>query len=362
MSPERSEHHLLDRIFETSPTGIVVLTPEGDVVRCNQRAQQLLDLEKSTIEGKTFVEPEWAFVDDTGERLPEAEHPYVQVHEHRGPMFNQEFRMERPHAPTIDLSISGAPIINEDGTVERIVFAFEDITERRDRERELRVKNEQLEVLNRVVRHDIRNDMAVVLGWLEIVEDEIDSDRGERAVSRMHNAGHHVVELTETVHDLVDVVTGEEDLETEPVQLAPVLQTAIDIARESYPDAEIELEEPIPETAVSATDLLVSVFQNLLNNAVRHNDASEPRVRIATDANDEWVRVSIADNGPGIPQAQKRSIFGKGEKGLDSESTGMGLYLVETLVDNYGGEVRVDDNEPEGSVFTVELETAAHTQ
>ncbi|MFA9516042.1 ATP-binding protein [Halopenitus sp. H-Gu1] len=362
MSPNISEHHLMDRIFETSPTGIVVLTPDGDVVRCNQRAQQLLELEKSEIEGKTYVEPEWAFIDAAGERIPQEEHPYVQVYENRGPIFNQEFRMERPHAGPIDLSISGAPIINENGTVERIVFAFEDITDRRERERELRVKNEQLEILNRVVRHDIRNDMAVVLGWLETVEDEIDSDRGEQAVSRMRNASNHVVELTETVHDLVEVVTGEGALETEPIQLTPVLQTSVDIARESYPRAEIEVEEPVPDVAVSATDLLVSIFQNLLNNAVQHNDASEPRVTIAAEANDERVRISIADNGPGIPSEQKRSIFGKRQTGHESESTGIGLYLVETLVANFGGEVRVEDNEPRGSIFIVELQIAEQVQ
>lgn len=360
MRRQLPEHHLLDRIFETSPTGIVVLTPDGDVTRCNQRAQQLLQLEKSDIEGKTYAEPEWAFIDADGNRIPQDQHPYVQVRENRGPIFNQEFRMERPHAGTIDCSISGAPIIDEDGVVERIVFAFEDITDRRVRERELHVKNEQLEILNRVVRHDIRNDMAVVLGWLEIIEDEIDSDRGEQAVSRMKNAGKNVLELTETAHDLVEVVTGEGALETEPTHLAPVLRTTVEIAREAHPDAEIVIEEPIRDIAVSATDLLSSVFQNLINNAVKHNDADDPRVTIATKANDEHVRISIADNGPGIPEEQKQRIFGKGQKGLESESTGIGLYLVETLVDNFGGEVRVEDNDPNGSIFIVELQPVVH--
>lgn len=81
--------------------------------------------------------------------------------------------MNRPHASTIDLSISGAPLMDEQGSVQRLVFSFEDITERRERERQLNLKNEQLEVLNRVVRHDIRNDMAVVIGWLETVQDEV---------------------------------------------------------------------------------------------------------------------------------------------------------------------------------------------
>ena len=69
---------------------------------------------------------------------------------------------------------------------------------------------------------------------------------------------------------------------------------------------------------------------------------------------EESTTVRVADNGPGIPDTQKETIFGKGEKGLDSPGTGLGLYLVRTLVKQYGGAVWVEDNDPEGSVFVVE--------
>jgi len=68
--------------------------------------------------------------------------------------------------------------------------------------------------------------------------------------------------------------------------------------------------------------------------------------------------VSIADNGPGIADTHKEQIFQEGQKGLESGGTGIGLYLVNTLVDRYGGDVWVEDNEPTGSVFVVELPLA----
>ncbi|XGI84646.1 sensor histidine kinase [Halorutilales archaeon Cl-col2-1] len=67
------------------------------------------------------------------------------------------------------------------------------------------------------------------------------------------------------------------------------------------------------------------------------------------------VVISIADNGPGVPDNEKDEIFGRGEKGLESEGTGVGLYLVDTLVENYGGEVWVDDSEMGGAAFKVKL-------
>lgn len=353
-----AETRLLDRIFETSPTGIVVLTPEGEITRCNQRAEELLALEESAIEGQTYAEPEWTFVDQSGDPIPESEHPFVQVRSSRGPIFSQEFRLARPHAEPIDLSISGAPIMDEAGDVERLVFAFEDITELRARERELTMMTEQLEVLNRVVRHDIRNDMAVVLGWLETVEAEVESEQGLEAIDRITRASQHVIELTETARDLVDVVTDEVSMTVEPVRVEPVLRDEVLIARESYPEATIEIDGELPDVAVEATDLLGSVLRNLLNNAIQHNDSAEPRIEITVNAAPETVHIEVADNGPGVPEGQKWSIFGKGEKGLESTSTGIGLYLVETLVSQFGGDVWVEDNEPRGAVFIIELQRA----
>jgi signal transduction histidine kinase len=77
-------------------------------------------------------------------------------------------------------------------------------------------------------------------------------------------------------------------------------------------------------------------------------------VREAADS----VVISVADDGPGIPPERRDSIFGKGQKGLDSDGTGIGLYLVSTLVEQFGGEVWVEDAEPRGSVFNVRLLTA----
>ena len=85
-----------------------------------------------------------------------------------------------------------------------------------------------------------------------------------------------------------------------------------------------------------------------------HNDRERPEVTLSATADDDVVRVRIADNGPSVPDEQKERIFEEGEKGIDSEDTGLGLHLVRTLVDRYGGDVRVGDNEPEGSVFVAE--------
>jgi len=101
--------------------------------------------------------------------------------------------------------------------------------------------------------------------------------------------------------------------------------------------------------------MLHSIFRNLLTNAVQHNDREVPTVTVSASERDETVVVRVADDGPGVSDEQKDEIFAKGTKGGESAGTGLGLYLVETLVDTYGGSVHVEDNEPRGAVFVVEL-------
>jgi len=100
------------------------------------------------------------------------------------------------------------------------------------------------------------------------------------------------------------------------------------------------------------------VFRNLLRNAIEHNDTTPPEVTVSAIVEGELVTVEIADNGPGVLDDRKDEIFGKGERGLESGGAGVGLYLVRSLVESYGGRAWVEDNDPKGAVFVLELPTA----
>ena len=164
------------------------------------------------------------------------------------------------------------------------------------------------------------------------------------------------MELTKTARELSEVMLQDE-LDDEWTSLTPALERAIEEVRLTFPGAAIEVRGSFPQAEVVGNEMLDSVFRNLLQNAVQHNDKNLPQVAVTTSIGDDWVEVRVADNGPGVPDEQKEEIFGRGERGLDSEGTGIGLYLVESLVDGYGGGVWVEDRDPEGSVFVVRLPT-----
>jgi PAS domain S-box-containing protein len=263
--------------------------------------------------------------------------------------------------------IHSSPIFDDEGNPVWMAESNIDITDRVEYERELESQRDNLEMLNRVVRHDIRNDMTVVNGRANLLEAHVE-ESGQEDLAAIQRATENAIELTKTARDLSETMLSTEE-DVEPVGLAHHLEAPIENARSTFEHALITVEDRIPDVEVPGNELLEAVFRNLIQNAIVHNDKEAPKVHVSTSRREETVTIAIADNGPGIPDEQKEQIFGKGEKGLDSPGTGIGLYLVETLVEQYGGEVWVEDrgdteaapdswgdeDDPEGSVFYVEL-------
>jgi PAS domain S-box-containing protein len=236
----------------------------------------------------------------------------------------------------------------------RCVSVVRDITERRRYEERLERQRDNLEILNQVVRHDIRNDLQVVLGYAESLRRFVDGDEGSATVERVVRSARNAIEITGTAGDVAEVMLTA-DAETEPVGLRRRLVDQIDEVRSTYTDAVLTTEGSIPDVDVRADDMLGSAFRNLLTNAIEHNDETVREVTVAATRADGEVVVRIADNGPGIPDERKETVFEEGEKSLDSGGTGLGLYLVKTLLDRYDGGIRIEDNDQSGAVFVVEL-------
>ncbi len=227
-----------------------------------------------------------------------------------------------------------------------------------DPERRLKQQRDDLELLNQVMRHDIRNDLQLVSAYAALLEDHVDED-GEAYLEVIRESTESAVALTTTVRDLAEVMLRE-DAEQSRLALDRVLSQQVEEVRSAYTEAVFSVDGAFPEATVVADDMLSSVFRNLLRNAVQHNDKTPPKVDVSArvDEKDDVAEVRIADNGPGVPAEHHDEIFGKGEKGLDSPGAGIGLYLVRSLVETYGGDVWVQDNEPEGAMFVVRLPLA----
>jgi two-component system sensor kinase len=102
---------------------------------------------------------------------------------------------------------------------------------------------------------------------------------------------------------------------------------------------------------VMADQVLRSVFDNLIRNAILHGQATEVVVAIKKLANE--IEVRVADNGSGIPKQYRKNIFEEGFTAGQSGNTGLGLYIVKKTIDRYGGSIKIEDNKPKGTIFVI---------
>lgn len=231
---------------------------------------------------------------------------------------------------------------------------------RREQSQKLQQKMEQVErqrdalsVLNQMIRHDIRNDLQLVQGYAQQLTDSIGDD-GADVLKTVISSTEEAIELTEEAGDLSELLLAE-DPDIGSIRIDEVVQGEIEAARNANPDVHIEYQQPEADLTVTGDQMLSSVVRNLVSNAIRHNDSSTPSVFVSLSATEESARLTVGDNGPGIPDEEKTEIFQHGMKRDGSPGTGIGLFLVSVIVDRYGGDVRVEDREPRGAKFIVEL-------
>ena len=225
--------------------------------------------------------------------------------------------------------------------------------DRINQKQQIESQRDNLDLLNQIVRHDIRNDLQILLGRLDLLAEQANDAQSEHVNAALRCA-ENAVELTQSARELSEVLL-QNGTDSKSISLNRVVRQQIEEIRSAKTDAEITIDGSIPDVMIRANEMFDSVIRNLLKNAIQHNDKQDPEITISAIDQKEYVQLRIADNGPGVRDAQKESIFGKGEKELESSGTGIGLYLVSTLIESYGGDVWVEDNNPRGAVFVIEL-------
>lgn len=343
-----ADQEKLRQIIDLVPDLIFVKNHGGEYLLANEATAEAYGSTPEEVEGKREAD-----IIPNVENSEEFREDDLEVIESGEPKEVSEEELTTADGDTRILQTTKIPY-QVPGSGEDAVLGYaRDVTDLKKYEHRLQTQRDNLEILNQVVRHDIRNDLQLVLAYAETLKTHVDED-GDEYVNQVLEAARDAVDITATARDVTDVML-QSDVDRHPVQLRSVLENVVESVRSSQIRAVITIDGTIPNVDVFADDMLESVFRNLLTNAIKHNDKEIPEVTVSTTLEHDAVSVRITDNGPGIPDERKEEVFEQGEMDLDSGGTGLGLYLVDTLVDRYGGDVHVEDNDPEGSIFVVEL-------
>ncbi|WP_158600088.1 PAS domain S-box protein [Halorubrum sp. Atlit-28R] len=222
--------------------------------------------------------------------------------------------------------------LTEIGGERRVVTIARDVTGRRDRE-------ERVQVLNRVLRHNVRNDMDAVLGYTASIEETAEDETVREYAESVHNIANGLLELSGKARAASQMLQDNDDPENRRV--GTVLESIVADLRESHDEATIQLssaEAPAPaDTAVFRL-----VLSELVENAVEHGGDS-PEVEIETTpftANEE-TRITVRDDGPGIPDRVLTPFQADGESPFQ-HNHGIGLWLVNWGVRQLGGGIEFE--------------------
>lgn len=231
--------------------------------------------------------------------------------------------------------------------------------------------NSQSTLLNRLLRHEVLNKINVIQGVAtRLVDRGHTNDNGSsqtihQSADQIHQSADHIEDTIQEVGVLTQN-DGSTSPSFDPVAIAELIEDQVDAITTTHPEAVIDIDTRLStEPAVRGDLHLGSVFEELLENTVEHNDAATQRVDVTISATNTRVRVRIADNGPGLPADQQAILEGGTLPTYDDPTTGFGLPLVRVLVTQYGGSIDVEQNPAaaNGTAITVDLpRVTEHTQ
>jgi len=237
-------------------------------------------------------------------------------------------------------SICSHVIIGQDGEINGIEGVIRDITERKQAEQELKISRERLKTANSILRHDITNDLTVIKSAVDIYRDE----RDETMIDEIEKRVKKSIETIHNQKDQMAFLDTHADLDEYDVK--QVVQDVI----KNYPDLEFKI---TGSGNAYADNALYSVFDNIISNAVRHGKTTQLDIDIIPGK--EHCEIRFKDYGTGVPDEIKDKIFDEGYHYGKTGHTGIGLYIVQQTVEEYGGEVTVEDNKPHGAIFIIRM-------
>lgn len=236
---------------------------------------------------------------------------------------------------------------------------------REEQERLRRLAESQEEFVS-IVSHELRTPVAGVLGFLQTTLDHWDAmgeDERRSAVRRAAGNARRLQGLARDVLDSESLTTGRMSFAFGPVDLAVEVREAVEAAGQVLGERAITLDAPEAPLEVEAdADRIQQVLTNLLDNAAQNSPAGEPiAVRLA--AADGTAVLTVADHGPGLPADVAERVFDRFVRGrLDRiGGTGLGLYIVKSIVEAHHGTVTVASAPGEGATFTVALPLAGRS-
>ena len=348
-----------ETIVETIWDGVTVLDADEQFVLVNDAYCEMTGYDREELIGEhaTYVH------DDAVHEQAQSLHEEVMAGDRD--VATMEYELRRADGETIPVEARFGPYETEDGQAGG-VGVIRDVTERKEREQRLEetverleASNERLEQFAHAASHDLQEPLRMVSSYLQLLEQRYEDELDVAAEEYLEFA----VDGADRMRRMVDGLLEYSRVETQGDPLEPV--DLDDVLADVREDLQIKLAESNAELTAEAlpevrgdSNQLRQVFQNLLDNAIEYSGDDPPRIHVGAERDGaEWM-VTVQDQGIGIDPAYADNIFEVFERlhtNEDHAGTGIGLALVERIVERHGGEIWLDSELNEGATFSFTL-------
>ena len=345
--------------------GLVSTGKDGNIVFVNRAFEDLLGWKEEEVQGKLFTNLVHMFTED-GVEIERSERPINKILKQnstntvrRSITSNMYYR--RKDGSLFPVAITISPIIVE-GEIIGAVEVFRDISE------EKAIDKEKTEFVS-LASHQLRTPLSSVNWYAEML---LSGDAGKLTkaqkeyVTEIFAGNKRMIDLVNDLLNVSRLELGTFSVNPEEVDIVGAAFAAIDEQKQIIKQKKIKILTNFPDErplSINADPkLLHMIFQNLLSNALKYTH-EKGEVSITVEKTEENIQITISDTGIGIPKKDQSKIFTKlfraeNVKGEDVEGTGLGLYIIKSIIEESGGVISFESIEGTGTTFLVSLPIA----
>lgn len=349
----KREKELYDAILNNIYEAVLTINPAGEVLSYNKAAENLFGHTAEEVIGNNvkMLMPEPFHSEHDGYLQN-----YMQTGEAKIIGIGREVEGQRKNGEVFPLFLAVTKIVSEDTPI--FVGVVRDLSEQKRVEK---LKNEFIST----VSHELRTPLTSISGSLNLINSgamgEV-NDKIKPLIKIALNNSERLILLINDILDMEKIESGQMDFELEVVELNTLLQEAVAFNEGYAGKHDVHLSfEPLDEKLKVYVDKhrMQQVMSNLISNAVKFSPKGES-VTITLTPNKRRVRVAVHDNGPGIPEKFKKSIFGKFAQADATDAkqkggTGLGLNITKAIIERFGGSINFQSSPGEGTTFYFDL-------
>ena len=340
-----------DSAIEAAPLAIIALDRDKTITTWNRGAEELFGWSAAealgesypTLHGQSLIPPD----------RREAYERRRQTVKDGETVSRVETKRQCKDGTRVDVSIWATPVL-VDGTQTGQMIAVADITEQKQTE-------ERLSVLNRLLRHNVRNAVTIIYGHV----DQLRADRSERqdnterSRESLATIEEYAGALESVAQKASSISQALEETDAGPVAVADAVAVGQSRIEAEYPD--VRIETAIPAGLFVRGGAIETAIEEAIRNAIEHANTT-PAICVRAEGTDEGtVELQIEDDGPGIPDHERRVLEGGTESKLQHGS-GIGLWLMKWIVEHCGGAISITENDDGGTTVVFILPAVSPDQ